>query len=373
MSRLVFALVLLAAGCGSEATRTEPTAPEPDEPAELAPQSEWTELTGERADALQATIDRAAAEHSLTGMAVSVAFNETKELWAGATGYSDIAAKEPWTSSRAFRIGSVTKTFTTAAIYLLIEDGRLSLDDSLEQWVPGYFDGRGVTLRHLITNTSGIVSYNYVGSFDDTRPWTPEELVAWAVQHEPELRFEPGTEWQYSNTNFVLLGMVLEAASGETYEVVVGRRLLEPLLLAETYVASSGDENPDVVPSYDAALNPVFADPSFGWSAGAMVSTPRDLARWAAALFGGDVLSDASFIQMTTPVGLPESNDYAHGVFAEVSGEQALYGHTGGFAGFLTSMYTWRSDDITLVVMCNVLEVDLRALSGTIWLTLVDP
>lgn len=336
------------------------------------PSDDWGSLPPDQVSELETALDQAMTEMGLNGAAMGVAVYNDQAAWSGAAGFDNYADETPWTAGCSVRIGSVSKTFTVASIYLLIEEGVITLDDDLELWVPGYYDGVGVQLRHLITNTSGIVSYNYVGSFDDTRPWQPSELVEWAVTAEPDLRFAPGTEWEYSNTNYVLLGLVIESASGQSYEDFITDRLIEPFELTETYLAGSGDDNPNIVSSYDENGTELFPDPSFGWAAGGIVSTPRDLARWGTMFFGGDVLSQASMTQMLTPVELPDDMDYAHGVFVEDDGTQAIYGHTGGIGGFLTYMYHYRNTGVTVVVVSNQLEVNLRELSGYPWLVMVD-
>jgi D-alanyl-D-alanine carboxypeptidase len=196
--------------------------------------------------------------------------------------------------------------------------------------------------------------------------------VQWAVDHEPALRFEPGSAWEYSNTNFVLLGLVIEAVTGHTYEAELQTRLLEPLALSSTYLAVSGDANPAIVDSYsEQGVNLTgSADPSFGWSAGALVSTPEDLARWGVALYGGGVLSADSLEQMLTPVSLSDGTaveNYGLGAFVEVDGSAAIYGHTGGIEGYQTYLFYWAPDRIALVAMANRLEVNLRDLAGYGW------
>lgn len=330
---------------------------------------DWAEVP--ECDEIQAKVDQAVEDSGHPGLAMAFADAEAKQLCAVASGYSKVESMEAWDPSRLSRIGSVTKTFTAAIIYQLIDEGTVTMTDPLEDWVPGYYDGVGVTIEHLMTNTSGIVSYNYVGSFDDTRPWTPTELVQWAVDREPDLHFEPGTQWEYSNTNWILLGLVIEAATGGTYEDAIQARLLDPLGLHDTYVAGSGDDNPDVVDCYDDNLANTtgVADPSFGWAAGAIVSSPSDLARWGAALFGGDVISAASLERMTTPTVLTDGTvtEYGAGAFLEIDGDIAIYGHTGGIGGYLTYMYYWKSDGYVLVVMANQFGAQLRDLAGYGW------
>ncbi|MFK7999007.1 MAG: serine hydrolase domain-containing protein [Polyangiales bacterium] len=333
----------------------------------------WTTIVDERLTQLQTAVAQGREEHSLPGLAMAAAYADSQELMVAVTGLSNVTEGEDWNPAQSFRIGSVTKTFTAAIILQLVEEGTLTLNDSLERWVPAYYAGVGVTVRHLITNTSGIVSYNYVGSFDAGRSWSPTELVEWAVTHEPELRFEPGSDWEYSNTNYVLLGLVIEAATGSTYDAALHARLLDPLGLSDTYLAQSVEPNEHIVRAYDAEDNDISSlhDPSLGWAAGGMVSTPCDLARWGASLYAGDVLSAPMLELLLTP-GVHNS-EYGHGSFVEVDGAQALYGHTGGIGGYGTYMYHWRNDNITLVVMRNKIdrEASFRDLAGRAWLPLL--
>jgi D-alanyl-D-alanine carboxypeptidase len=375
-------LVLLAcaAACSPSAKDSaSPTSADTTPPTETATPTGpdgWALITDDRADLLQSKLEQAVVDLDLVGGAMGLAYAEERELWIGAAGLSDVATDEAWTPDRRFHIGSVSKTFTAAIVFELASEGALGLDDDLERWVPGYYDGAGVTLRHLLSHTSGIVSYNYVGSFDSTRPWTPEELVAWAVDNEPELRFEPGTAWEYSNTNFVLLGLVIEAATGATFADELDRRLLGPLALDDTYLALSGNVDPAIVSCYDVDgtdLTHVY-DPSFGWAAGGMVSTPYDLARWGALLYGGDVLAPEALEQMLTQLVLPDGTviDYGLGAFIETDGVDAIYGHTGGYSGYLTYLYYWQADGLSLAVMSNELETDLRDMAGYGWSVPLD-
>lgn len=373
MVRRLFSLSLFALACSPELTTLEGTPP-PTQPGvcQKPTADSWPQLDQTRASALQSKLDQAVADLGVPGSAMGIAYHGEPQIWTGASGLADRDQGEAWGPQRQFRIGSVTKTFTTAGIFQLIDEGVLSLDDPLEQWVPGYYDGRGVTIRHLLTNTSGIVNYAWIGEFNEQRSWEPRELVEWAVVHGPELKFQPGTQWDYSNTNFVLLGFIIEAAAGQSYNQFLVDRFFTPLGLCDTYLASGGDTNERIVESYDLKGVHVTVDPSYGWSAGSIVSTPHDLARWGAALFGGDLLSEASMAQMLTPVPVSGEHSQGHGVFVELDGDDGLYGHTGGIGGFKTYLYYWKSDGIALAVVSNGLNVNLRDLSAYGWSVVLD-
>jgi D-alanyl-D-alanine carboxypeptidase len=353
---LLFACV---AGCTGTAP---PPGPEP---------TSWEAVEPALAARFEAALEAARAEQGLPGLAMAVAYRDSRRSWVSAAGFSNLTAETRWRPSDESRIGSVTKTFTTAIVLELVEEGRLSLDDAIETWVPGWYEGP--TLRQLLGHTSGIVSYNYVGDFDVSRAWTPDELVQWAYDHEPSLRFVPGTAWEYSNTNFVLLGMVIEEVTGQSYAEALRTRLFEPLEL-DMRLALSGDDSPELVRSYDGTP-PVDSsrsdDPSYGWAAGGIVSTPADLARWIVALYGGELVSSTSLEWMTTPNGAtaPEQEDYGLGTIIENDGGSGLtlVGHTGGIGGYATHAFYLADENVAVVLMANWREIDLRAASNHAW------
>jgi D-alanyl-D-alanine carboxypeptidase len=351
-------LLAYLAGCYSDAA---PPPAGPDDP--------WQDVEPALAARFQAALENARAEQALPGLAMAVAYRDERRSWVSATGSSNLATETAWLPSDESRIGSVTKTFTAAIVMQLVDEGLLSLDDAIETHVPGWYEGP--TLRQLLAHTSGIASYNYVGGFDMSRAWTPEELVQWAFDHEPALRFTPGSSWDYSNTNYVLLGMVIERVTGMSYADVLRARIFEPLEL-DMRLAASGDDSPELVRCYEGSP-PVDSstsdNPSYGWAAGAIVSTPSDLARWIVALYGGEVVSGASLAAMTTPSGVtgPDVEDYGLGTIIENGDEQTLVGHTGGIGGYQTHAFYLVDQRVAVVLMANWREVDLRAASMHAW------
>ncbi len=376
MLRSLMPFVALLCACASSPDEDLPAEEADDTGDPVEDPTDWGSFDSVTSAALEAKLDQGVADLGLVGAAMGLTDAPEGQLWTGASGWADVDAGEEWTPDHRFHVGSVTKTFTAALVFQLDEEGLLGLNDPLEDWVPGAYDDQGVTLAHLMSNTSGIVSYNYVGSFNDDREWTPEELVEWAVSQEPSVRFEPGTDWEYSNTNWVLLGLALEAASGESYESLLQDRLLDPLELEDTVLAGSGFTDDTLVACYDAEHTEITGsmDPSMGWAAGALVSTPEDLVRWGAALYGGQVISEQSLEQMTTQLVLPDGTvvEYGMGAFVETDGTVSLYGHTGGYEGYQTYLYHWPTDGLTLVAMANQLESDLRSLAAYGWSVPLD-
>jgi len=281
--------------------------------------------------------------------------------WVGASGQS--TDTDPMDPAYALRIGSVTKTFVASSILELTTEGKLGLDDPLETWVPGVPDGATITVRNLLNHTSGIFNYTedaaWVSSVQSQpmKVWAPQELVDVATAHPAN--FAPGESWAYSNTNYILLGMVVEAASGEQVGAVVRKRLLDPTKLAGIFF--DGEEPVTIPMGHGFAANKedltsVF-DPSYAWAAGAMVASAGDLADWAVALYGGSVLPAASLDQMleTVDTGTPGLR-YGLGVMEfspQIAGTLA-YGHDGAIPGYQTQMVYLVEPATAIVSIVNI-------------------
>jgi D-alanyl-D-alanine carboxypeptidase len=319
------------------------------------PSARWSEADAALVARLQTALEAARAEQDLPGLAAAVAWKEQRKLWVGATGLARLEPQTTWASGDEFRVGSATKMLTAAITMQLAQEGRLSLDDAIERWVPGWY--AGPTLKNLLAHRSGIASYNYVGGFDESQPWTPQQLVQWAFDHAPALAFAPGTQFEYSNTNYVLLGMVIEKVTGQSYAEALRVRLFEPLQLG-LRLAGSGDVGTRMVHCYTGAP-PVDTttrfDPSFGWAAGGVAATPTELARWLVALYGGELLPQASLDAMTTPSGPTPANqeDYGLGTFIQHDDGHTLVGHPGGIGGYQTWAYFLEPEGVAVVLMSN--------------------
>ena len=271
-------------------------------------------------DALQARTDAVLN----TGVVAVIAESTDPRGHTYATaGVADKATGARARSNDAYRIGSATKTFVATALLQLVGEHRISLDDTVDHWLPGVVsgngnDGRAITVRELLQHTSGLYDYTQVlpeltslAGFQAHRydTYTPAQLVAVAMSHAPD--FAPGTQWEYSNTNYVLAGMIIQKVTGHTWAQVVTQRILRPLGLRHTvvpgtdpqihgphlrgYVAGGTSTTVDVT-----ALNPSVAD-----AAGAMISTTDDMTRFYEALLGGRLLAPAQLEQMRTTVPAP--------------------------------------------------------------------
>ena len=258
----------------------------------------------------------------------------------------------PNSPSTKFRLGSVTKQFTAASILLLEERGKLKTDDLVKKLMPdtpAAWDK--ITIYHLLTHTSGIPNFTSFPDYGPQEPFsaTPEKLVA-RFRDKP-LDFQPGEKWSYSNSGYVLLGYLLEKASGESYEKFVQGNIFGPLGMKD----SGYDSNSAIIPRRAAGyapgpVNAGFVHMSIPFSAGGLYSTTEDLLRWEQGLFSGKLLSAASLAKMTTPF----KNEYACGVSVRTVGGHKAIDHGGGIEGFNTFLAYYPEDKLTAVVLGNL-------------------
>ncbi len=275
-------------------------------------------------------------------------------------GQADIELGAPATAETVYRIGSITKQFTAAAVVQLVEDGKISLDESMTTYLLDYpTKGRHITIRHLLTHTSGIKSYTGLEAWRPkmTLDLTDEELLA-LFQEEP-FDFEPSEQYRYNNSGFYLLGMIIERASGETYREYLDAHLFGPLGLTGS---SYCDERP-IIPAraegYEAVngelMNDLYLSMNQPGAAGALCSTVPDLLSWASALRAGQVVSGESYRQMTTPATLSDGSatGYGFGLGVGELNEHARVSHGGGINGFNTMLATYPEEELDVVVLSN--------------------
>jgi D-alanyl-D-alanine carboxypeptidase len=283
-----------------------------------------------------------------------------KGSYVRATGVANTATREPMSVGSYVRIGSETKTFTVTALLELVDRHRVRLDDPISRYVPGVPDGRNITLRQLAEMRSGLFPYTSDPDFqhdllsDPRRTFTPRELLAYGFKHRNT--FAPGARFEYSNTNLVLLGLVVEKAGGQGLRDFVHRRVLRPAGLRHT-LFPKGAEFPQPHPHgyTDQTLSGAVEDatdwnPSWAWAAGAMISDLRDLRHWAEVVATGTLLSPGTQAQRlrTLPTGFPGLS-YGLGIF-DANG---WIGHNGSLPGYETVTVHLPSKKATLVIMIN--------------------
>lgn len=283
-----------------------------------------------------------------------------------AYGMADVELGVALEADMVFRLGSITKQFTAAAILLLAEEGKLSIDDPLTLHMPDYpVENEVPTIEHLLTHTSGIFSYTAIPGYMQTtvrQDLTTDELVA-EFQDRP-VEFAPGERWNYSNSGYVLLGAIIERASGQSYADFVRQRIFEPLGMADSHYGGRA-----IIPrrvsgygrSPDGWINAAFLSMTQPHGAGALLSTVDDMAKWDAALHGGGLLAPESYEAMTNRYRLNDGTeaDYGYGFsLSTLRGRQVIQ-HGGGIFGFNTFAVRVPEEDLFVVVLSNAAGRDL--------------
>lgn len=269
-------------------------------------------------------------------------------------GWADKQKKIENETSTQYQIGSITKSFTAAAILKLEEEGLLHTNDKLSKYLPDFPNSGNFSLHQLLTHTSGI--YNYTaGDFEQTKKVQPEEIVKWF--EDKELEFEPGTKYSYSNSNYILLGMVIEHVSGVSYETYLAEHIFKPIQLPQT--TANRNEAPNLAVGYKGKEQDSFIDNSVPYAAGMLISTTADLLNYVKAIHEGAVLNDASREKLFTP----EKDNYAYGwISTEIFGEKAHW-HNGGINGFRSIMIYYPEKDYTIIFLSNNVLADVDSMA----------
>jgi D-alanyl-D-alanine carboxypeptidase len=358
-------------------TETPTPAPTPS-PAPLpsAPATPAPDVPPAIAARLDRTLTRAQAAFLLPGVEATVIFADGS-TWTGAAGMADVAAERPVEPSTPFAAASVTKTFTAALVLRYVDQGLLKLDDPLARWLPAWPNARKITIRMLLNHTSGIPDYFRNPKFDlamnkdKKRSWTSAEILEAYVPKGAV--FPPGKGWSYSNTNYLLLGVVAAQVGGAPWEDLVRRELIEPLGLDATYVQAV--EEPPAPPALAYRIIDGFRGPTpqvrtdgstvvpftsvatAAGSAGAIASMTGDLARWARALYGGStVLSAATRREMLTFVkayAYGTVTSYGLGVSRVKFDGHTAYGHSGALVGTRAAIRYFPKEKVTVAVLFN--------------------
>src|SRR5215212_3694278 len=354
--------LLLGSGCGGGGGSQE------EEQADTT-----TAGRGEQASQadLDAALEKSFQESGAPGVVAAVQTPE--DTWVGTRGVADLTTEEPMTPEVHHRIGSLTKTFTISLLLQADAEGFLSLEDTIDQYVDSIPNGDLITLRQMANMTSGIASYTENEQWadevfsDPEQVLTPEELAQVGIKDSPQ--FDPGTEWHYSNTNTVLLGLVLEQVTGETISELYRQRIIEPLGLQGT---SFPDADPSIPEPHaqgytlqgQSSGEPIEAtnwNPSWAWTAGAMISTVEDLLAYGRVLgsTGEGLLPPKqqaerldSFVSDLPPLNQPPLNgDLAYGLGLE--NDHGWIGHNGEIPGYNTNLFYHPELDAVVAVEVN--------------------
>lgn len=326
----------------------------------------------DHAATIDSLVSASLRETGVPGIAVAVVHRGDTIALKG-YGLADVEHGVPVSDRTVFRIGSVTKQFTSAAVMKLVEEGRIRLDATIGDYLPDYpGPGRRVTIHQLLNHTSGIPSYTGLGPafWEKSRlDLTHAQMLELFAQDS--LEFEPGTRWAYNNSGYYLLGMIIEAVTGASYGEHLARTQFQPLGLTQTMYCDERAIVPHRAEGYQldrggvVNAEPLSMNPP--GAAGALCSTTRDLVRWSAKLAAGDVVRPASYATMTAPTRLADgrTQDYGYGLAPDSVAGRPVIAHSGGINGFTSFLAHYPADDLTIAVLANA-GMDTGALAARI-------
>ena len=372
VGRLTALAVLLGAtagmqvGCGGSSPQREPADARRGTPA-TAEQGGFDRRLAAR---LQATLDRVREHQGMPGAAAAVVL-PGEGTWTGASGTADQDAGRRVTDRTMFAVGSVTKTFIAALMLKLAEQRVIDLDDRLSRWVPEFPDSRRIRLRQLLNHTAGTVDFTDDEGFwkaQTRRPdvvWTPRMTLRYA---RGDSGFAPGETWSYSNTNYVLAGLVIQRATRSTVAGELHRRLLDRRRFPR--IVLQGDERPrgavavgyqdiDEDPELEATPNngyvPNTSEATAAWTAGGMLASAGDLARAGHGVLSGDLLARESRRQMTrfAPTHVRHVPEYGLGIVRDELGGEQVWSHGGDTFGFHADLAHVPDHNATVAAMAN--------------------
>jgi D-alanyl-D-alanine carboxypeptidase len=283
-----------------------------------------------------------------------------KLVYTHAYGKAHLDPDKPATPDMRYSIGSISKQFTAAAILILQEQGKLSLDDPVARYVPGLTRGDEVTIRQILSHTSGYQDYwpeDYLMT-PMMKPATAQQIIdTWAKK---PLDFEPGTHWQYSNTNFVIAGLIVEKVSGEKLMDFLLEHIFRPLGMKSVWNSDEAKlTETDATPYIRAALGPLRPAPKEGrgwmFAAGELAMTGHDLALWDASLMARSVLKPESYQEMFTEVKLKDGKGTGYGLGVEVGklADHLDISHSGEVTGFVADNEVLVDDGVAVAVLTN--------------------
>lgn len=322
---------------------------------------------------VSALLQNYAAQGRFSGM-VLVA-KDGRPVFRHAVGLANREWNVPVTPNTRFRIGSITKQFTAAAILKLADEGKLSLDDPISKYDPAAPPPwTGITLKHLLTHTSGIPSYTGLKTFffETSRIDRPPSQIVDLTRAMP-LEFKPGEKWAYDNTGYILLGVVIEKVTGQSYANYLKAAFFDPLGmkdtgydLGETLIERRAD---GYAMLNATVINAPYLAMSLPHAAGSLYSSADDLLAWDQALHAGKVISRASVAAMFTNYGFK----YGYGQFVDKVEGRRFWSHAGGINGFHTMLARYPDDNLTLIVLSNFQNADVGRITWRLGELYFDP
>jgi D-alanyl-D-alanine carboxypeptidase len=291
--------------------------------------------------------------------AAAIVVRDGQVLLRAGYGMADLEHGIAMRPEHIFRIGSITKQFTGAAVLMLAQEGRLTLDDPLTRFFPDWPRGEAVTVRQLLGHTSGIRSYTGMSEWVPTRRTDLSLAELMSLFRDEPYDFEPGERWSYNNSGYILLGAIIEQVSGVTYADFVETRIFDRLGMSSSSFGNASRITPNRIPGYsrqgDEWVNSEFLSMTHPHAAGSLLSTVDDLARWDAAIARGDLLGEAGWRAAFTPVLLNDGRDTRYGAGWALGriGSHVTVEHGGGINGFITNAIRVPEAGLFVAVLAN--------------------
>jgi CubicO group peptidase (beta-lactamase class C family) len=308
-------------------------------------------------------------KQKIPGVSLAVVKNG-KIMLAKGYGFSNLEHQVPVKPETIFQSGSVGKQFTATAVMMLVEEGKISLDETISKYLGDVPESwKNITVRHLLTHTSGMT--DYPGDFDFRRDYTEDELLIRAKAVPTS--FQPGEKWQYSNLGFVTLGIIIHKVSGKFYGDFLQERIFKPLQMTTARIISEADLIPNRAAGYTLVKNELknqeWVSPSLNTTAdGALYVNVYDMAKWDEALYGEKILKKASLDQMWTPGKLNDGKTFPYGfgwALAEVNGHRIIQ-HGGAWQGFKSYVARYPDAGLTVIVFANLAQTNPSLLAHSV-------
>ena len=308
------------------------------------------------------------------GLSISMIDKDNK-IQSLVSGFSDAEKQIPMSTKHMLMQGSVGKTYVAALAIMLIKNGKLDLDEKVSTYLDRYAwysripNASSITVRQIMNHSSGVMRYEFKPDFVNdlnampTKEWKPEELLKYVLDENAS--FAAGQGWEYSDTNYILLGMIIEQLTGKKYYEILQREILEPYKLVNT---KPTDKNllPGIAQGYAGKDNPfklnekVISDnglfvinPQFEWTGGGIYSTTEDLAKWGKLLYEGKIVDTTLMISEAVAAKLGRDVKYGLGIIIRPTQQGIAYGHSGFFPGYLTELFYFPGRKLCIALQCN--------------------
>jgi D-alanyl-D-alanine carboxypeptidase len=329
-------------------------------------------VTPARADEVDDYINEQMRQRHIPGLSLAVV-KDGKVVKAKGYGFANLEHKVPATADTVYNLGSIGKQFTATGIMLLVERGKVNLDEKVSHYLPDLPAAwADVRVRNLLNHTAGIPDYMSAPGLVWKQDYSDEEIIDLAANRPPH--FAPGQAWRYVNTNYLLLGRIIQTDSGQSWTAFLTQEVFRPLGMTSTRREGQSVISNRAAPyEWDekntAWRNTDYLSPSlFINGSGGLLSSVLDLAKWDAALYGEDILMQASLKQMWTPTQLGDGGAKNYGFGWDVEEQQGhrRIGHSGGVPGFETHIARFVDDSLTIIILTNLSGSNAWGMSGDV-------